>query len=36
MYPVAGMLRPVYAMFVKDDERVRGYLDQARAARTSG
>jgi predicted ATPase/DNA-binding SARP family transcriptional activator len=31
-YPVAGLLRPVYAMFVKDDERQRGYLDQARAA----
>ena len=32
-YPVAGLLRPVYAVFVKDDERVRGYLDQARAGR---
>ncbi len=32
-YPVAGMIRPVYAVFAKDDERVRGYLDQARAAR---
>jgi predicted ATPase/DNA-binding SARP family transcriptional activator len=31
-YPVAGVLRPVYAMFVKDDERLSGYLDQARAA----
>jgi predicted ATPase/DNA-binding SARP family transcriptional activator len=31
-YPVAGLLRPVYAVFAKDDERVRGYLDQARAA----
>ena len=32
-YPVAGLLRSVYAIFVKDDERVRGYLDQARAGR---
>jgi tetratricopeptide (TPR) repeat protein len=32
-YPVAGLLRPVYAMFAKDDERLRGYLDQARAGR---
>jgi predicted ATPase/DNA-binding SARP family transcriptional activator len=31
-YPVAGLLRPVYAVFAKDDERARGYLDQARAA----
>ena len=31
-YPVAGVLRPVYAMFVKDDGRMRVYLDQARAA----
>jgi predicted ATPase/DNA-binding SARP family transcriptional activator len=31
-YPVAGMVRPVYAVFTKEDERVRGYLDQARAA----
>jgi predicted ATPase/DNA-binding SARP family transcriptional activator len=30
-YPVAGVLRPVYAMFLKDDGRVRAYLDQARA-----
>ena len=30
-YPIAGLLRPVYAVFAKDDERVRGYLDQARA-----
>ena len=31
-YPLAGLLRPVYAMFVNDDdERMRGYLDQARA-----
>lgn len=32
-YPVAGLLRPVYAMFIKDDGRMRGYLDQARAGR---
>jgi predicted ATPase len=32
-YPVAGLLRPVYAMFAKDDERLRGYLGQARAGR---
>ena len=32
-YPVAGLLRPVYAMFVKDDGRMRVYLDQARAGR---
>ncbi len=32
-YPVAGLLRPVYAVFVKDDERLRTYLDQARAGR---
>jgi predicted ATPase/DNA-binding SARP family transcriptional activator len=31
-YPVAGLLRPVYAMFVKDDGRMRVYLDHARAA----
>jgi predicted ATPase/DNA-binding SARP family transcriptional activator len=31
-YPVAGLLRPVYAMFAKDDARLRGYLDQARAS----
>jgi predicted ATPase/DNA-binding SARP family transcriptional activator len=31
-YPVAGVLRPMYAMFVKDDKRLRGYVDQARAA----
>jgi predicted ATPase len=30
-YPLAGLLRPVYAMFTKDEERQRGYLDQARA-----
>jgi predicted ATPase len=32
-YPLAGLLRPIYAMFTKDDERMRGYLDQARAGR---
>jgi predicted ATPase len=31
-YPIAGMVRPVYAVFTKEDERVRRYLDQARAA----
>jgi predicted ATPase/DNA-binding SARP family transcriptional activator len=30
-YPVAGLLRPVYAMFVKADRRMRVYLEQARA-----
>ena len=33
VYPVAGMVRPLYAVFAKEDERVRGYLDQARVAR---
>ena len=32
-YPISGLLRPVYALFTKDHERVRGYLDQARAGR---
>ena len=32
-YPVAGLLRPVYAVFLKDDRRVRVYLDQSRAGR---
>ena len=32
-YPVAGLLRPVYAMFTKDDARLRGYLDQVRSSR---
>jgi predicted ATPase len=32
-YPVAGLLRPVYATFVKDHGRQRIYLDQARAGR---
>src|SRR6202042_637499 len=29
-YPLAGLLRPVYALFIKDDGRVREYLEQAR------
>ena len=32
-YPISGLLRPLYALFTKDDARVRGYLDQARAGR---
>jgi predicted ATPase len=32
-YPVAGLMRPVYALFIKDDERVHEYLDQARDVR---
>ena len=32
-YPVAGLMRPVYAVFIKDEERVRGYLDEARGVR---
>ncbi|HVT70600.1 MAG TPA: BTAD domain-containing putative transcriptional regulator [Trebonia sp.] len=32
-YPIAGVLRPVYAMFGKDDARMRAYIDQARASR---
>jgi predicted ATPase/DNA-binding SARP family transcriptional activator len=32
-YPVMGLLRPVHALFTKDEERVRRYLDQARVAR---
>jgi predicted ATPase len=32
-YPIAGLLRPVYAMFTKDYGRQRVYLDQARAGR---
>jgi len=32
-YPVAGLLRPVYAVFVKDEERMRRYLAEARASR---
>jgi predicted ATPase/DNA-binding SARP family transcriptional activator len=29
-YPVAGLLRSVYAVFTNDDERLRGYLDEVR------
>jgi predicted ATPase/DNA-binding SARP family transcriptional activator len=32
-YPLAGLLRPVYAVFSNDSERARGYLEQARAGR---
>jgi len=32
-YPLAGLLRPVYAVFVKDEERIRRYLGEARASR---
>ena len=32
-YPVAGLLRPIYAMFAKEEGRLRGYLDQAMAGR---
>jgi hypothetical protein len=32
-YPIAGLLRPVYAVFVKDEERMRRYLDEARESR---
>jgi predicted ATPase/DNA-binding SARP family transcriptional activator len=32
-YPVAGLLRVVYALFAKDERRLRGYLDQARGGR---
>ena len=32
-YPVAGLLRPVYAMFIKDYGRQRLYFDQARGGR---
>jgi predicted ATPase/DNA-binding SARP family transcriptional activator len=31
-YPIAGVLRPIYAMFVSDEARMRAYLDQSRAA----
>lgn len=31
-YPVGGLLRPVYAVFVKDEERMNRYLDEARAS----
>jgi predicted ATPase/DNA-binding SARP family transcriptional activator len=29
-YPVAALLRPIYAVFANDDERLRGYLDEVR------
>ena len=29
-YPLAGLMRPVYALFIKDDQRVPEYLEQAR------
>ena len=32
-HPVAGLLRPVFAMFANDEGRLRAYLDQARASR---
>ena len=32
-YPFAGLLRPVYAMFLKDQDRLRGYIEQARSGR---
>jgi len=32
-YPIAGLLRPVYAMFAKDYGRQQLYFDQARAGR---
>jgi predicted ATPase/DNA-binding SARP family transcriptional activator len=31
-YPVAGMVRPLYAVFTRDDERITRYVDQARTA----
>jgi predicted ATPase/DNA-binding SARP family transcriptional activator len=31
-YPIAGVLRPMYAMFVSDEARMRAYLSQSRAA----
>jgi predicted ATPase len=31
-YPVAGLLRTVYAVFANDDERLRGYLDEVRGS----
>ncbi len=31
-YPVAGLLRAVYAVFANDDERLRGYLDEVRGS----
>jgi hypothetical protein len=32
-YPISGLLRPIYALFAKDDERIRRYLDEARSGR---
>jgi predicted ATPase/DNA-binding SARP family transcriptional activator len=32
-YLVAGLMRPIYAMFVNDEQRVRAYIDEARASR---
>jgi predicted ATPase/DNA-binding SARP family transcriptional activator len=32
-YPFAGVLRPVYAMFLHDAERLRRYIEQARTGR---
>ncbi|HEY6496038.1 MAG TPA: hypothetical protein VIZ43_22390, partial [Trebonia sp.] len=31
-YPLVGLLRPVYAVFTKNDTRLREYLDQARCS----
>ena len=31
-YPIAAMVRPLYAVFTKDDERILRYIEQARAA----
>jgi predicted ATPase/DNA-binding SARP family transcriptional activator len=32
-YPLAGLLRPGYAMFTQDTERARRYIEEARASR---
>jgi predicted ATPase/DNA-binding SARP family transcriptional activator len=32
-YPVGALMRPVYAVFIKDEERLHRYLDQARGVR---
>jgi predicted ATPase/DNA-binding SARP family transcriptional activator len=32
-YPLVGVLRPVYAMFLKDEDRLRRYLEEARSSR---
>ncbi|HSZ40527.1 MAG TPA: AAA family ATPase, partial [Trebonia sp.] len=32
-YPVGALMRPVYAAFIKDEERLHRYLDQARGVR---